>query len=113
MDRQQASQVTTGLIFVALGLLLLAKQLDWGVFDLSRLWPVVLIVIGVPKLLFGDQDGNRGSGVWLTFIGGIFLMHTFHYLSIRQSWPLFIVAFGVSLLFGDDRHSREGASRDR
>lgn len=109
MDRHQASQVTTGLIFIALGVLLLAKQLDWDAFDLSRLWPAVLIVIGLPKLLFGDKDGNRGGGVWLTFLGGIFLMHTFHYLSIRRSWPLFIVAFGVSLLFGDDKHPRKGA----
>jgi hypothetical protein len=90
--------------------LLLAKQLEWGpVWDWGKLWPFALVIIGLPKLLFGDKDGNRGGGVWLTFLGGIFLMHTYHVLSLRRSWPLFIVAFGVSLLFGDDaKRSKPG-----
>jgi hypothetical protein len=34
------------------------------------------------------------------FVGALFLADTFHVLSLSQSWPLFIVAGGVSILLG-------------
>jgi hypothetical protein len=86
-------------MFIAAGVVLLATQVDWGPdWSMGRLWPVILIVMGVPTLLFGDKAGNRGGGAWLAMTGAVFLLHTFRFLSLRQSWPLFIAAVGVAML---------------
>jgi hypothetical protein len=34
------------------------------------------------------------------FLGSLFLAHTFRVLTLDRSWPLFIVAGGVSILLG-------------
>ena len=85
-------------MFIASGVLLFISQLDWGpVWSLGRLWPVVLIAVGLPSLLFGDKEGNRGGSLSITLSGAIFLLHTLRIMSLRQSWPLFIVAAGASM----------------
>lgn len=100
MDQKQASNVTMGVLLVVIGLILFGDQLDlaWS-WDMGRLWPLILIVLGIGKLL-APADGKRGFGVWLVLIGGLFLLHTWRLVSIRDSWPLFIIAFGVALLVG-------------
>ena len=97
MDSKQASQVTTGLVVVAVGLMMLAGQFDttWAL-DFGRMWPLIFVVLGIGRLLARD---GRGSGVWFLFLGGVFLMHTYRILSLRQSWPLFIVIAGISMMF--------------
>ena len=99
MDHQQTKQLTFGLIVVAIGLMLFARQLDLGwSFHVSRLWPGIFLVLAVGQFLGADRDGWRG-GAWFLFLGAIFFMHTFHVLRLTDSWPLFVVAGGVSLLF--------------
>jgi len=100
VDQKQASNVTMGLLLIVIGLILFGDQLNlaWS-WDMGRLWPLILIVLGIGKLV-APAAGKRGSGVWLVFIGGVFLLHTWRIVSIRDSWPLFIVAFGVALLIG-------------
>ena len=101
MDSKQASQVTTGLIVVAIGLMMLAGQFDtgWSV-DFHRLWPLIFIVIGAGKLLSSE---SRGSAAWFLFLGGIFLMHTYRIMSLGKSWPLFVVVAGLSIMFPKSR----------
>jgi hypothetical protein len=106
MDSKQASQVTTGLVVVAIGLIMLAGQLDleWG-FDVGRMWPLIFVVIGAGKLLSSE---SRGSGAWFLFLGGIFLMHTYRIMSLGRSWPLFVVVAGLSIMFPKSRRSADG-----
>ena len=99
MDHQQTKKLTFGLIVVAIGLMLFARQLDLGwSFHFSRLWPGIFLVLAVGQFLGSDRDGWRG-GAWFLFLGAIFFMHTFHVLRLTDSWPLFVVAGGVSLMF--------------
>ena len=101
MNRQQTSQVTTGLLLIALGLIFLAQRLNLlPGLDLPRLWPVFLIILGLGKFLAPRDDGRHGSGAWMIFLGTLFLLHTYQILRLSDSWPLFIVAGGVSILFG-------------
>ncbi len=101
MDRKQASQVTTGLMLIALGLMFLAERLFiLPAVDLHRLWPALLIVFGLSRALAPARAGNRGGGAWLIFVGTMFLLHTYRVLRLDESWPLFIVAAGVSILLG-------------
>ena len=98
VDRQQAKQTTTGAVLIASGILLFISQLDWGpLWSLGRLWPVVLIAVGLPSLLFGDKEGNRGGSLCLTLSGVIFFLHTLRIMPLRDSWPLFVVAAGASM----------------
>jgi hypothetical protein len=99
VNNKQASQVTTGALVALIGLLLLAGQMG-DRWEFGRLWPAILIVMGAGRFLARDEEGQRGNGLWLIFIGGIFLMHTFHVLRLHQSWPLFVVAAGIGMIFG-------------
>ena len=106
MDRRQSSQFTTGLLIVSVGVILLVSQLDstWG-WNFGRLWPVVFLALAAGQVVNRDRE-NWGSAIWFLFLGGIFLMHTFRVLPLGDSWPLFIIAGGISMIVG-----REGKCR--
>ncbi len=101
MSSRQASQVVTGLMLIALGLIFLGERQHLvPVVDIGRLWPVLLIVFGVGRFMAPREDGTHRNGVWMVFIGGLFLLNNYDIFSLRDSWPLFIVAGGLSLAFG-------------
>ena len=101
MNRKQTSQVTTGLLLIVLGLIFLGQRLDvLPNLDLMRLWPVFLLVPGLVRFLEPSAEGRRSGGAWMVFIGALFLLHTYDIFRLDDSWPLFIVAGGVSILFG-------------
>lgn len=107
MDRRHESQVLTGVVMIVLGLIFLGDRLDVVPrLDFARLWPVLLIVIGVGSLISRREDARHGSGGWLIFVGALFLLNSYRVLTLHQSWPLFIVAGGVSMIFARDRESK-------
>jgi len=108
VDNRQASQVTTGAIIIVVGLLLLAGQLDSG-WHFGRLWPLILVALGMGKYLSTNADGRRGDGFWLVALGGIFLLHTFRIFTLNHSWPLFVVLGGLQIIF--NRENREPKRR--
>ena len=104
--------ITSGLLVMTVGLIFVAQQFGQG--GMHNLWPLILIVMGASRMLFprdrsfraGVVAGRRGcrrehplSGLWLIVVGGIFLLHMNHLWSIQQTWPLFIVAAGLGILF--------------
>jgi Domain of unknown function (DUF5668) len=101
MDRKQTSQMTTGLLLIVLGLMFLGQRPDlFPDIDLRRLWPMFLLVMGVGRLVAPAEGGRRSGGAWMVFLGVLFLLHTYRVLRLDDSWPLLIVAAGVSILFG-------------
>jgi hypothetical protein len=90
-----------GLILMALGIGLLLDRtgliagLGWHV-----LWPCVLIGLGLVKLAFPREDGRRDGG-WMLFIGVLLLLNQLRVLRFQESWPLFIVAVGVTIVWRD------------
>ena len=105
MDSKRTSQATTGIIIMVIGLIFLGHQLRWGL-DIGRLWPVILIVLGLSKFLTVDGEGRRHNGAWLLLVGGLFLLNNFKILGLGDSWPVFIIAGGLALIFGRDRDRR-------
>lgn len=111
MDPQQSKQLTFGLVVVAIGLMLFASQLDWGWnFHIGRLWPAVFVALAVGHFASSSREAWK-DGAWFLFLAVIFFMHTFYVLRLTDSWPLFVVAAGVSFMFpkgpgcGSDRHA--------
>jgi hypothetical protein len=114
VDSKQRSQILTGAVLIAVGLLFFAGQLDpeWrSALRLGRLWPVMLLVLGVGRLVLPDDEKGekRSSGGWLLFIGSLFLLHNYHVLRLSQSWPLFVVAAGLSIMFSRPKPVRAAA----
>lgn len=110
--RRDQSHLVWGIVLIALGALMLVDQLQistapWGIrLNVGRLWPLILVVIGVARLVtsFGSERPLRG--LWLILLGGLFLLHTYDVMHLSESWPLFIVAAGVSIMFGDRGRGR-------
>jgi hypothetical protein len=112
VEGRQAKQVTTGVLLVTIGLIFLGEQLQPGAaWDFGRLWPVVLIVIGLGRLA-STSERRRGGAFWFLFLGGLFLLNNYHVLRIRESWPLFIVAGGISILMGARSTRRQNGTLD-
>ena len=108
MDRTQVSQVMAGVMLIALGLIFLGKRLDLiSGLDISRLWPLILFIIGFGKFFGPRVEGQARSGLWLMFLGSLFLAHTFRIMTLDRSWPLFIVAGGVSIMLGSRARGAE------
>ena len=106
--RQRTSNLTAGLILIALGGLFLAEQMGGGAaWAIHRNWPVILLVIGAAQVLVHRGDSIRG-GVWLLLIGTIFMAVNWNVTTWDRAWPLFIVAAGVAIMIP----SRKGTPRE-
>lgn len=88
-----ASTVTTGLILIVAGAVLLVADFRDLVHDW---WPMMLVAIGVPMLFRRDR---LWSGLWLIAIGAWFQavrLHLFD-LTFRNSWPLLLIVGGAGI----------------
>jgi len=112
-------KLMAGLLLILIGVIFLAQGHDWLFgwhVSFSRLWPLLLIAIGLARMSIAHgatveardvapaerarrRSHSMGSGVWLIFLGTLFLLHTNDILSLGQSWPLFIVWAGLMVLF--------------
>ena len=113
MDRKQASSLTTGLLFVVVGLILLSSQLHVWPGGMGTMWPLIFFVIGIGHIARAEGEGRWRAGLWWFFLGSLFLLHSTRTLMLHDSWPLFIVWFGVSLLLGkncEPRRDRRGSA---
>ena len=90
-----------GLTMMAVGFVLLLDQtgivhgLGW-----RHIWPSVIIGLGLARLAFPREDGRRDGG-WMVFIGTLLLVDQLRILRFRESWPLFIVAIGVTMVWNE------------
>ncbi|MFV0377796.1 MAG: LiaI-LiaF-like domain-containing protein [Mangrovibacterium sp.] len=109
MERGGNRRFYVGLIFIAVGALLILQQLNiipWDLADALVSWQMLLVAIGAVSLL----NGNRGWGVVLIGIGAFFLFT--EYVDIpreirRLYWPGLLVLVGVALL-SRQRSSKAG-----
>ncbi len=92
------NDIVDGVILIVVGLLFLAGHYDLGIdIEFGRMWPLILIVVGLAKVVF-PEGGSRLSEMPLVLVGGIFLAHNYDVLRVQQSWPLLIVAAGIGIL---------------
>ena len=97
-----------GVLLITIGLIFLASNLGtMPEINMTRMWPLILVIIGVFKILFPGED-SRWDGVMLILIAGIFLAHNYRVMRIHESWPLFIVVAGLGVMFGHRHRRLEG-----
>ena len=94
-------QAVWGLLLIAVGTVVLLDRLHY--LDAGAYWryaPLLLVVVGINQTIGYPSPREFGNGLWTVFIGlWLFacLEHAFG-LTFRNSWPLFILAWGVKLV---------------
>lgn len=96
------TRLLVGLLFIAGGILLLARAFELLVFlpSVWKLWPAVAIAGGVTRLLWPSGKGSRLLGLWFVLLGswGAINVWGLFGLTWADSWPLLVVGIGVVLV---------------
>jgi len=106
--RARANRIAVGAWLMLAGLLLMLDEA--GVLragGLGRLWPLLLVALGLARLAMAQQGDSRQGAFWLLAVGGVFSIDHFLGYRVHHTWPLFIVAVGVGLVWGALGHRRE------
>lgn len=93
--------VLVGLIVVAVGVVILLKQLHFPFFPYWIFsWPMILIIIG---LVIGVKSDFRNvSWLIMVLLGGFFLLDhvvIFNWHLNQYAWPIGIIVIGIFLIF--------------
>ncbi|MEW6022556.1 MAG: DUF5668 domain-containing protein [Pseudomonadota bacterium] len=98
---RQRKQMMWGLVLIAVGIAFLLDRMD--VLDIATLWhywPLLLVVAGINQTIGYPSAREFTSGLWTVFIG-LWLFAVFEGLlglTFRNSWPLFILMWGLQLV---------------
>jgi predicted membrane protein len=111
---KQSGKYIAGFILMAVGLVMLLKQLDLFFFPSWIFsWPMILIIIGLVKK--GNNRSKNSSWLILIVVGCLFLLEQIFPGTqiVRHCWPLIIIAAGLWMVFyrkhdlGTDTFSKE------
>jgi hypothetical protein len=106
-------RVVFGLVILTIGVFLTLDKLGWVELDnIRRLWPVLLIVLGLSRFLQPAGEPGRGFGAILIFVGGWWLFYNLDWtdLWLWDYWPLIFVVMGLSILWRAVRLRGAGAA---
>jgi hypothetical protein len=100
-DQSAPTRMIAGLMIMAVGIVLALGRL--GILRVDddvwpHLWPLLLIAFGLGKLLTLRPDGTRRGGA-LLLIGVWLLLNELDIWRASDSWPLFLVAFGIRIVW--------------
>lgn len=99
--KRSGGAMVAGVVIITVGAILLLNQL--GVLPhmvTLHFWPMVLIVVGLIKLLSGNDAGDRVFGGCLIATGIILQTNALGitHITWSQAWPAIIIAVGVMLV---------------
>ncbi|MCC2955208.1 DUF5668 domain-containing protein [Massilia sp. IC2-477] len=94
-------QAVWGILMIAFGTFFLLDRMDFlDAETYWHYWPLALVIVGLTQLAGFPKPRDIGNGLWSIFIGlwlYACLGHVYG-LTFRNSWPLFILAWGVKLV---------------
>lgn len=99
-ERSNAHRVgmVLGVLLAALGVGMLIDRTDLvDMPGVNRLWPVVLIAVGVTHFIGPEADMRHGAGLIAT--GFWLLLVTLTRLEFRDTWPMLMVIFGLTTIW--------------
>ena len=100
---RQRKQMMWGLVLIVVGLVFLLDRLGIAdAYELWHYWPLLLVVAGINQTIGYPSAREFTNGLWLVFIGlWLFAVSEgFLGLTFRNSWPLFILMWGLQLVLG-------------
>ncbi len=106
-----------GLVVMVVGLMLTLD--NFGVLDARRfwrLWPVILIGLGLSRLSSWARTGGRPEGIGLLVVGLSFLLINFGVIRFRQLFPLLLLGFGAFIVLRAvqwDRRPKDGSGPEQ
>jgi predicted membrane protein len=100
---RNASRLFAGLVIIVLGAVALLD--NFGVLRIGnvwRLWPLILVAIGISKILRPQGSPGRFAGSLLSIVGLWLLLENLGVwpYSLGDLWPLIVVAIGAFLVWG-------------
>ncbi len=105
------SHAAMGIIILLLGILFLLENLGFFfIGDIFRLWPVILIALGVARILDARCLNATLWGAMITVVGAVFLANNLGYLPWNlwhMIWPVLLIFWGAATLlrgFGGQGH---------
>lgn len=94
-------QIMWGLVLIAVGLICLLDRMD--LVDLRSLWhywPLLIVAAGISQTIGYPRAKEFTNGLWTVFIGlWLFaVLENILGLSFRNSWPLFLLMWGLQMV---------------
>ena len=87
-----------GVLLAAFGVGMLIDRTDLvDMPGVNRLWPVVLIAVGITHFMGPQADIRHGAGLIAT--GLWLLLVTLTRLEFRDTWPMLMVIFGLTTIW--------------
>ncbi len=87
-----------GVLLAAFGVGMLIDRTDLvDMPGVNRLWPVVLIAVGLTHFMGPQADIRHGAGLIAT--GLWLLLVTLTRLEFRDTWPMLMVIFGLTTIW--------------
>ena len=105
MDTEQnyttRKQIMWGLVLIALGVIFLLDRMNMVEAEsLWHYWPLVMVVAGINQTIGYPSARQFRNGLWTIFTG-LWLFAVFENLfglTFRNSWPLFLLMWGVLMV---------------
>jgi hypothetical protein len=113
---RQRKQMMWGLVLIVVGLVFLLDRMNvLDASDIWHYWPLLLVVAGINQTIGYPSAKEFTNGLWLVFIGfWLFAVSEgFLGLTFRNSWPLFILMWGVQLVLGPVIARRFPSTREK
>ena len=94
-------QASIGVFLIVVGGALLLNGI--GVIEFAsawRLWPVLIIVVGLMHIAEGGDSRERARGLFWILIGSWLLAAELHLFGFtyHNSWPVLLIALGLNIL---------------
>ncbi len=107
-NRHSVFRIILALVFVVFGLVALGNNLGWWNIDdlFLEWWPMILVLIGLVTIF--APGGSWGGGIFLIFLGIIFLLHSHGIYDISDLlWPALLMMVGIIIWPRKNRSSAE------
>ena len=94
-------QIMWGMVLIAVGVIFLLDRME--LVDLRSLWhywPLLIVAAGINQTIGYPSAREFSNGLWTVFIGlWLFaVFEGFFGLTFRNSWPLFLLMWGVQMV---------------
>jgi len=111
----RGGSLVVGLVLVALGVIFLLERQGMVPSDLLfHLWPLILVIVGLTKLLGRhdhDETKERIWGTLLILFGGLLLVGEFGYPQFRffRIWPFALIVLGIYVVWSTIQERQPGS----